>query len=189
MSGSESIISLDRMEINQAETDKHETLASEGVVPPVPLLADLVKSPDAPSVLAALGHVQLSLVTLPQASVSNPFTVKINLSAVELQNASLDLSFDPDRLKVVSVIEGDILKIPDGKAQFMHQVQPKAGRINLVASRQGNMKGEGTFASITFQPLASGTAQLRVGTASFSDAAGRVLPFSGLLTATINIVK
>lgn len=191
MSGSASIISLDRMEINPAETDKYEMLASAGGIPPVSRLADPVKQPDVQSVSAALGSVQLSLDSPPQVSVGNPFTVKINLSAVGLQNALLDLSFDPEKFKVVSVTEGDVLKGQDTKTQFMQQVQDKAGRINLGVIRQGNVQGDGVLASITFQPLtsASGTTQLRVGAASFSDAAGRVLPFSGLPTATIAIVK
>lgn len=194
-SGSASLMSLDRLEINQAEIGKQETPALANAVasaqPNLPLPADLVKQPDVPSTPPALGSVQLSLDSPAQASVGQPFTVKINLSAVGLQNALMDLSYDPAQLKVVSVMEGDMLKKPDGKAQFMQQVQDKSGRINLGVIRQGNVQGDGTLASVTFQPLtgASGTAQLRVGAANFSDAAGRVLPVNNLPTAVVSITK
>jgi hypothetical protein len=108
-----------------------------------------------------------------------------------LQNALLDLSFDPAQLKVVSVMEGDLLRKPDGKTQFMQQVQDKTGRINLGVIRQGNVQGDGVLASVTFQPLASasGSTQLRVGAANFSDAARRVLPVNTLPVATVGITR
>jgi general secretion pathway protein D len=194
-SGSASLMSLDRLEINQADTGKQETSALANAVasiqPDVRLPAEPVKQPDVPAVPAALGSVQLSLDSPAQVQIGKPFTVRINLSAEGLQNALLDLSFDPAQLKVVSVTEGELLKKPDGKTQFMQQVQDKSGRINLGVIRQGNVQGEGALASVTFQPLASasGTTQLRVGAANFSDAAGRVLPTNGLPTATIGIIK
>ena len=139
----------------------------------------------------ALDSVRLSLDSPAQVSAGKPFTVKINLSANGLQNALLDLSFDPAQLQVVNVQEGDLLKKQDGKTQFMQQVQDKAGRINLGVTRQGNVQGEGMLASVTFQPLtaASGTTQLHVGAANFTDAAGRALPVNSLPTATIGITK
>jgi general secretion pathway protein D len=189
-SGTASLLSLDRMEINQVESDTLEKLASAGAMLPAPL-ADSVRQPEVQTASPALGSAQISLDSPPQVSAGNPFTVKINLSAVGLQNALLDLSYDPAKLKVVSVLEGDLLKKPDGKTQFMQQVQDKTGRINLGVIRKGNVQGDGILASITFQPLisASGTTQLSVGAANFSDAAGRVLPIKGLPTVTIGIVK
>lgn len=210
-SGTTSQVSLDRMEINQADTGKPGPAETEkqsqsgtgsqnalpfaaGTLPAAnanaPIPADSIKQPDAPAA-PPVGSVQLSLDSPAQASVGKPFTVKVNLSATGLQNALLDMSFDPAQLKVVSVTEGDLLKKPDGKTQFMQQVQDKSGRINLGVTRQGNVQGDGMLASITFQPLASasGATQLRVGAANFSDAAGRVLPVNTLPTATVGITK
>lgn len=211
-SGSASLMSLDRLEINQADavkpspsetTKTSQPEAEKRDVAPVsssavlagqasiPLPADPIKQPDAPTPLPELGSVQLSLDSPAQASVGKPFTVRINLIAVGLQNALLDLSFDPAQLQVVSVVEGDLLRKPDGKTQFMQQVQDKSGRINLGVIRKGNVQGDGALASVTFQPLtsAAGTTQLRVGAANFSDASGRVLPVNSLPMATIGIAK
>ena len=125
------------------------------------------------------------------AQTGDPFTVKINLVAEGLQNALMDISFDPAMLKVVNVTEGDLLKKPDGKTQFMQQVQDKVGHINISVIRQGNVQGKGTLASVTFQPLpnASGNSKLSVGAANFSDAAGKLLPLNSLPSAIVEITK
>jgi general secretion pathway protein D len=202
-SGSASLMSLERMEINPFEsTGKQEIAAMDTTAPALPKIptaetatpVNSLKLPDVPNTPAeppALGSVQLKLDAPAQASVGKPFTVAINLSAVGLQNALLDLSFDPAQLKVVSVMEGDLLRKPDGKTQFMQQVQEKRGHINLGVIRQGNVQGDGTLASVTFQPLTTvqSSTQLRIGAANFSDATGRVLPINSLPTATIGITK
>ncbi|MFZ2160915.1 MAG: cohesin domain-containing protein [Sideroxyarcus sp.] len=211
-SGTTSLISLDRLEINQVdmgkpsqtETEKQnqpaasnrDALPTPASVVPVAqanasLPVDPVKQLDVPVAIPALGSIQLSLDSPAQVPTGKPFTVKINASAIGLQNALLDMSYDPAKLKVVSVLEGDLLMKPDGKTQFMQQVQDKSGRINLGIIRQGNVQGDGVLASITFQPLdsATGATQLRVGAANFSDAAGRVLPVNSLPTATVGIAR
>lgn len=189
-SGTSSLVSLDKFEINQADNTKQEIFSS-AVQPPVSFAADPVKQIEVQAEPPVLGNAQLSFDSPAQASVGKPFTVKINLSANGLQNALLDLSFDPAKLKVVGVTEGDLLKKPDGKTQFIQQVQDKSGRINLGVTRQGNVQGDGLLASIIFQPLASasGATQLRVGAANFSDAAGRMLPTNGLPIVTVGITK
>lgn len=195
-SGTTSQVSLERMEINQADNGgqpEQPVLAAAvaPVKPDVQIPADVVKQTDVSSVPPPVGSVQLSLDSPAQVQSGKPFTVKINLSANGLQNALLNMSYDPAQLQVVSVTEGDLLKKPDGKTQFMQQVQDKSGRINLGITRQGNVQGDGMLASVTFQPLASasGSTQLHVGAANFSDAAGRVLPVNNLPTATIGIAK
>ncbi|MBU1482177.1 MAG: general secretion pathway protein GspD [Gammaproteobacteria bacterium] len=212
-SGTTSLVSLDRLEINQAdagetisqaepENPSYSGTVQRGTSPAmigaapvartaVPIPDDAIKQPDTPTPIPALGNVQLSLDSPAQASVGKPFTVKINATAIGLQNALMDMSYDPAQLKVMSVLEGDLLNKPDGKTQFMQQVQDKSGRINLGVIRQGNVQGEGTLASVTFQPLtsATGATQLRVGAANFSDATGRVLPVNSLPTATVGIAK
>ncbi len=189
-SGTAALISLEKLEINPVDNAKQEVF-TPAIQAPVSQLSEPVKQIEVQVAPPALGNVQLTLDSPAQATVGKPFTVKINLSASGLQNALLDLSFDPAILKVLNVAEGDLLKKPDGKTQFIQQIQDKSGRINLGATRQGNVQGDGGLAIITFQPLttASGSAQLRVGAANFSDAMGRVLPVSGLPTATVSIAK
>lgn len=192
-SGTESDIGLDQMEINHAEADKGSmvAMAEPTEVPASDTPAnDMQAKPEAP-LPPPLGNVKLALDAPPQVQVGKEFTVRLNLAAEGLQNAMLNLSFDPSKLKIINVAEGDLLKKPDGKTQFLQQVQDRAGRINLSVIRQGNVQGEGQLASVTFQPLAgaTGSAQLRVDAANFSDASGRVLPINALPMATVVIAK
>ncbi len=202
-SGTESAISLDRIEINQAEivkSDKAAEAESTSAAPESVAVKSAQTTPPSTSGNAesagitpplAPGNVKLVLDVPPQVQVGNTFTVKINLAATGLQNALLDMSFDPTKFKVVNVTEGDFLKKPDGKTRFLQQVQTESGRINFSVIRQGNAQGEGTLASVTFQPLpnAAGSTQLRVGAANFSDAAGHVLSVDSLPVATVEIAK
>lgn len=188
-SGTESAISLDRMEINRADTAKDDKVAAADLTSAAP---DVVAMKAVETVFPSVpGNVKLALDAPPQVQIGNPFTVKINLVAEGLQNALLDMVFDPAKLKVIDVTEGDLLKKPDGKTQFMQQIQDKTGHINLSIIRQGNVQGEGVLASVTFQPLpnAAGTTQVHVGAANFSDAGGKLLPFNSLPTAIVEITK
>lgn len=186
-SGTESAISLEKMEINRADTAKDNMLAEAD--PASIALADTMVKQAEVVTPALLGNVKLALDAPLQTQSDKPFAVAVNLVAEGLQNAMLDISFDPAKLKVVNITEGDFLKKQDGKTQFLQQVQDKAGRINLSVIRQGNVQGEGMFASITFQPLpnVTGSTQLRVGAASFLDATGRVLPVNALPVATVEV--
>lgn len=186
-SGTDSVISLDRMEINQAEIVKGEKNEAVTLASSVP---DVIRmKPTDVAMPSVQGSVKLAMDAPAQVQVGNAFTVKINLTAEGLQNALMDMSFDPAKLQVVNVTEGDLLKKQEGKTQFIQQVQDKAGRISFSVIRQGNVQGEGILASVTFQPLpnATGNTQLRVGAANFSDAAGTVLPFNSLPVVTVAI--
>jgi len=137
------------------------------------------------------GSALLSLDSPTQVSVEKDFTVKVNLFGNGVQNAFLDISFNPAQLKVVSVIEGDVTKNANGKIKFMQQVQDKVGRINLGLTGHENMQNRGMIASIIFQPLisASGKTELRVGAANLSGEAGHVLPTNVLPSVTLEVVK
>lgn len=201
LSGTESAISLDKIEINQAEIVKNDK-AVEAESASVASISLTTKSVDVAPILGdeaptgltpplAPSKIKLALDAPAQVQIGNTFTVKINLATDGLQNALLDMSFDPAKLKVVNVTEGDFLKKPDGKTRFLQQVQSESGRINLSVIRQGNAQGEGLLASVTFQPLsnAAGSTQLRVGSANFLNEAGKTLPFNALPTAIVDITK
>lgn len=191
-SGTASLISLERLEINTTvDAEKRAEPESAAGVRSAPVLADVIRPVEETLERPGLGSVQLLLNGPSEVQVGKTFTVQINLSANGLQNALLDISFDPAKLKVVGVTEGDVLKKPDGKSQFIQQVQDKSGRINLGVTRKGNMQGEGLLASVEFQALGPtpGSTQLRVGAANFSDAMGRMLPTNGMPGLSIGITK
>lgn len=182
-SGTESVISLERLEINTVQDAQQETEAESVNANVTPVIAS-----EKPS---ALGRVKLTLDTPYKTQPGEEFTVRVNLVAEGLQNALLDMSFDPMKLKVIKVEEGDLLGKAEGQTQFLHQIQDRAGRVNVSVIRKGNIQGEGSLVGLTFQPLpnAMGHTQLRVGAANFSDASGRILPFDSLPMATVEIAK
>ena len=114
-SGTESAISLERMEINPTEATGGEKSAE---LAPVGSDTAAAANPAVPPAAPVLGNVKLALNVPPQVQSGKAFTVGVNLAAEGLQNAMLSLSYDPAKLKVVSVAEGDFLKKPDGKTQF-----------------------------------------------------------------------
>ena len=188
-SGTDSVISLDKMEINQAGMVQGSNVVAADSASAVSGVATMKQAEM--KLPPALGSAQLALDTPPQVQIGQTFTVKINLNAKGLQNVLLDMSFDPAKLKVINVMEGDLLKKSDGKTQFMQQVQDMAGRISLSVIRHGDIEGAGILASVTFQslPNAAGNTQVRIGAANLSDAAGRVLPFESLPAATVSFTR
>jgi len=186
-SGTESAISLKRLEMNRMPPEGQVGGAAGQGKAETNMTPERTKAPEAAS--APTGNAKVALEVPAQVSSGKEFTVNINLAADHLQNALLDLSFDPQKLKVVNVTEGDLLKKPDGKTQFLQQVQDQAGRVNVSVIGQGDVQGTGTLASVKFQALAggAGTTQLRVGSANFSDATGRMLPVDALPQASLEI--
>lgn len=182
-SGTESVISLERLEINTVQDAQQET-EPESVKTDVAPVSDSEKP-------SALGRVKLALDSPNKTQPGGEFTVRINLLAEGVHNALLDMSFDPAKLRLIKVEEGDLLNRADGQTQFLHQIQDRAGRLNISVIRKGNIQGEGSLVGLTFQPLpnAMGSTQLRVGAANFSDASGRILPIDSLPMATVEIAK
>ncbi|MFY9259100.1 MAG: secretin N-terminal domain-containing protein [Gallionella sp.] len=185
-SGTDASISLARMEINPADSPSGQKSGEAAAI--ASDVADATNQELAP-LAPALGNVKLSLNVPTQVRANAPFVVSVNLIAEGVQNVTLMLSFDPAKLKVVSVTEGDFLKKSDGKTQFLQQTQDKLGRINLSVIRQGSVGGEGSLANVTFQPIVNVTSntQVRVDAVNFSDAEGGVLPVNDLPVAAIEI--
>lgn len=204
-SGTESDISLEQMEINPAgengggqpsgakssQTNAGPSPAAAGAKQLLPFQPDNAAS-NQPDQELPPGNAKLTLDAPPKVQANQPFTVKVNLAADGLQNVLLNVAYDPAKLKVVKVEEGDFLKKDGAKTQFMQQVLDKNGIINLGISRKGNVSGNGGVAVITFQPVgnAPGPMKLRVGAVNFSNAKGQVLPVvGGLPSAAIEIAK
>lgn len=203
-SGTESSISLDHFEIDQADaaaasTDKAgRSMTDDGMEKPVALAANntgtLLSAQDGAQtagLLPLLGSVKLALDAPTQIKMGQEFTLSVNATAEGLQNALLDVSFDTAKFEIVRVEEGDLLKSQNGKTQFMHQIQDKAGRLNLSVVRQGNVQGKGALANVTFRALSNGAGSgvVRIGAANFSDAAGKTLPVDTLPVAAVQVTQ
>ena len=202
-SGTRSVFSIDKMELNTVEADQQKFTATGGAVTvtssedknPHTSVANVAGSLQAssgvPPTVPLPGTVQLSLDGPTQAQHGKDFTVKVNMAGTGVQNAFLDISYDPDKLKVVGITEGDVPKATNGKTQFVHQVQEKMGHISIGLSGNQNMQEKGVLANIVLQPLASasGMTMLRVGAANLLSKSGYRLPITALPALSIDVAK
>lgn len=183
-SGTESEISIDRLELNTVETDKlvksnlqenstpKESTPKESI--PKEKIASI--SPDSikiapavspsqmigsvyvvstPSLIPMAESIQLLMDGPDKVSADKDFEVKLRLIGKGAQNAYVDISFDPAQFNVVGVTEGDMIKSAAGKIQFMQQIQEKTGHINLGIKGKEIMPEKGEFATLLFRPLLS----------------------------------
>jgi general secretion pathway protein D len=124
--------------------------------------------------------VRLRLVPdLRQVDRGETITVKVEAAAVRpVSHLPLELTWDPKRLKLETVVPGSFLGSP-GSAQVLADGS-RPGRLTVGASRLGDLppiSGEGTVATVTFRTLAVGPARIGFGATQSLDAALRpVLP-------------
>jgi general secretion pathway protein D len=113
-------------------------------------------------------------------SVGDGFDVDVVVDGVRgLYAVPLTVLFDPARLKVLSVTEGDFLRKGGNATSFMSSPDAANGRIVVGLSRQGDLPGEdgsGTLATIRFQAIARGAAPVRLAGVSLRDPARRSIP-------------
>lgn len=195
-SGTASVISLDKMELDSVASSKADASNSKDVLQPAIVKPTVI--PGSLPVSSAAGALQkpptaqLSLDVPNSVPVDKDFSVKVNLAGgAGAQNIFMDFSFIPTQLKVVSVLEGDIGKGTTGKAQFMQQVLDKTGRISLGWTGHENLPEKGVIATLVFHPLdaSSGKTELSVANATLSGESGNSIPIATLPEVTVGIAK
>lgn len=91
-----------------------------------------------------------------QARVGQPFTLALTASAAgaaSILSIPMVVGYDPAQLKVLEVQAGDFLR--GGEQPFSHDVDTAAGQVYLELSGTGAepVAGQGSLASLTFEPL------------------------------------
>jgi general secretion pathway protein D len=110
------------------------------------------------------------LVLNPAAStvpVSAPFTVTVQMeNASDLFSARMRVKFDPKLLRLTSVREGGLLGGDGQRVTFNESTQNDTGESFVSLNRvpgAGGTSGSGGLVTLTFQPVAAGTAQITIG--------------------------
>lgn len=99
------------------------------------------------------------------------FEVALKLSSAEpLQSAPLQLSFDAKLVQPVSVRPGELFADP----RFTYRVNPD-GSIFVGASGNGVAAADAEFLVVTFHPIRSGDAELRLSSVALQGRAGRAI--------------
>lgn len=191
-SGTASVISLDKMELDSAAPSKADASNSRDALQPV--VVNIVKPNVIPGSLpvSSAPAALLSLNGPNSAPLDKDFSVQVNLAGgAGVQNIFMDFSYLPTQLKVVSVLEGDVGKGATGKAQFMHQVLDKVGRISLGWTGHENLPEKGVIATLVFQPVDAsvGKTELSVINATLSGESGNSIPVAVLPAVTVGITK
>jgi len=95
-----------------------------------------------------------------------------------MSTLSLTLTYSPAQLQVRSVQEGSFMRQGGATANFTHQVDATAGRIDITISRGQDpvgASGTGLLAAVLFDAVAPGAATLNVSGAG-TGPAGTVVP-------------
>jgi len=157
---------------------------------PVPLPASPPLSPPAPpsvpsaaidsSPAVSAGPATVAFRGADNISVGDGFDVDVVVEGVRgLYAVPLTVLFDPARLKVLSVTEGEFLRQGGNATSFMSSPDAANGKIVVGLSRQGGLPGEdgsGRLLTIRFQAVARGAAPVRLRGVSLRDPARRSIP-------------
>ena len=106
-----------------------------------------------------------------QVQAGNNFDVTLKLnSAQPVRALPLELSYDAKLLEPVAVRPGDLF----AEGRFTYRVNP-AGSIFVGASGNGAPAADADFLVVTFRPIRSGDAELRLSSVALQGEAGRAI--------------
>lgn len=125
--------------------------------------------PQAPE--SATQAAQLRFEGPQQVRTGTPFDVALKLTSPQPVRAlPMQLSYDAKRLEPLAVRAGDLF--PGGN--FTYRVN-KSGSIFVGASGSGRTAADTNFLIVTFRPIASGPAELKVSSLLVQGASGRTI--------------
>lgn len=114
---------------------------------------------------------QLRFAGPQEVRAGQPFDVALRLTSLQpVQALPLQLSFDAKRLEPLAVRAGDLF--PGGS--FVYRVNP-AGFIFVGASGKGRAARDVDFIIVSFRPIASGPAELKISSLVVQGASGQVI--------------
>lgn len=124
-----------------------------------------------PAQEAGSSVAQLRFEGPQQVHTGTPFDVALKLTSTQPVRAMpMQLSFDAKRLEPLAVRAGDLF----AGGSFTYRVSPN-GSIFVGASGNGRAAADANFLVVTFRPIASGPAELRVSSLLVEGASGRTI--------------
>ena len=86
----------------------------------------------------------------------------------------MQIAFDPTRLQVIDVIEGDFFRQEGGQTTFARQVVPENGRVLISAQRNGGepVRGKGSVVTLRLKAVVAGTSRVSIASSSALGASG-----------------
>jgi general secretion pathway protein D len=147
--------------------------------------------PDASSAPPATPPVVLGFAPASiTATVGDTFTMEVTVSGAQnLFSAPMQLQYDPTRLQLVNVSNGNFLEQGQQAVALVKREDAATGTLQLNANRppnSGGASGQGSVFSLTFMAKDDGQASVAITRASLKDVSNQVLSASGT-QATVNI--
>ena len=147
-----------------------------------------VLSPVTDTTILSLGPKSTSFAEAKRVRVGDTFTLHFNAEDVtNLAGWQFDITFNPDILEAVDVIEGNFLKVGSTNTFFQKgNIDNTTGKISgFNEARFGSgVTGTGTLLSVKFSAKAFGESKLTLSNVQLGAATGQVIP-SGPLEITI----
>jgi hypothetical protein len=121
-----------------------------------------VQTAPAPTTTAPPAPARVVLSAPPEMRVgAGPYTVPVSISgASRLSTITLSINYNPAVVRVRNVQEGSFMRQGGINAAFSQQVDPAAGRVDIVITRPGDQvgaAGTGLLAAVLFEPVAAGS--------------------------------
>ena len=155
--------------------DERQQLAVGGlrleVVPTTTPVARATATPPSPAAAGDTRPAQLRWEGPKQVKAGNDFEVTLKLtSAQPVRALPLQLDYDAKLLEPVAVRPGELF----AEGRFTYRVNPN-GSIFVGASAGSAAPTDADFVVVTFRPLRSGNAELRLSAVALQGAAGRAI--------------
>jgi len=123
--------------------------------------------------------------------VGEPFKVEVTgESENDFARVALAVQFDPRRLRVASVRQGDLLAQAHATAPFSYGVDAQAGRVSVeVSENEGAhpVSGGGTLCIVEFVPIAPGRALLSMADVAVGDLNNEAVAYSALAPTAVAV--
>jgi general secretion pathway protein D len=153
---------------------RHISKTSESVVP-----AGAVPAGGTPAAQPAAGTQPAARPATPATSASflfdpgnitqakgSTFTVNIVISGAQnVYSVPLQLNYDPSKLQLVNVSNGNFLSQDGQTVALVHREDEATGTLQITATRppnSGGVSGQGTVVTLTFMAKASGQSPLTI---------------------------
>lgn len=117
----------------------------------------------------------------PEVALSRPFNITLNLSTQEeVANLSVNISFNPEVIRMNDVIKGALLNQLGADVPFLKNIDNSSGLCTIGFSSPEigrGLKGSGIIAVLAFQPMTKGESIVSVADITANDSGGRNLSF------------
>jgi len=122
---------------------------------------------------------EVILQSPPTAAYGEQFTVSIMVKGRPgLERGSLEIAFDPSRLRFMAAQPGTLLVGANKEPEFRANAPEGEGRVSIAFAAKTGMPAAGELAALTFQVTSRGPGNplVRLESLSLTDAAGQSVP-------------